>query len=62
MDFFVENSFNGINCEGVYNVYFKAYFIMIKTEIVKWSDFWEHGEKIYLPDCMKEGSLKDVLR
>lgn len=34
---------------------------MIKVKILDRSNFWVCGERFNLPDCMREGSLEEVL-
>ena len=60
VDYFEEVDFDGVTKEKVYKTYFETFLIMIRAEILARCGYYELGNNIKLPDCMKGGSLQDA--
>ena len=59
-DYFDKRDFDGITKDGVYKVYYETFLLMVKCEVLMRCGYYELGENVILPDCMKSGSLVEA--
>ena len=58
--FFEEHDYDGIQRAGVYDAYYQTFLLLVRTEIEGRCGYWELGNNLILPTCMREGSLEEA--
>ena len=61
LDYFEDVGYNEVTDAGIRRVYYECFQLMLKSDVLGHTDFWECADKIELPKCMKQGSLKEAL-
>ena len=62
LDYFKEFGYNEVTKAGIFRVYYSTFMIHMKQKILKNSGgLYKTNLKIELPECMKQGSLKQAI-